>query len=763
MNRRTSSKPLTSIPRDVYISALQSRPGLVGQAFRWVHNSAGFALALTVFAAPSALLTWVACLFVDDPGKLRLTTTAFFGGLFALSLVYHCLELFMAIPWKDRSYPVLLRRSFVYSLLVRSGHGFSLSVTTAVYSALLWLAWGWGWQGASGQRNTVTYAALNTGLAAAMYLYGRIQPYGAFRAPSRPDLQWMASDAPTALVRGQATVAPSTPAAKATSQVEYATPIIARPPRLSFNDIVGMQDVKHKLLGPAREIVADRVSTKEPPPNGILLHGAPGNGKTIFAEALAGELQVPLVALTYGDVSSKWLGEMPRLISNCFAYAKDQAPCVLFVDEIDSFLRSRSLGSGNSEDLKIVNTLLTEIVAVREHQVVLVGATNYLENLDPAATREGRFDLKVEVTAPDEPARLGVLRASVTKYAGSLQVEEDALCSVAKRWDGFSVSRLVAICKALPECARETGSILIGFDQWHCALRLVQGSKARAPAGSKRLDELVLPAPTRNALLLVAARLRDVHRIESMGGTLPTGILLYGAPGTGKTAAARALALESGWAFLSVAGPELLSQRDRLSRLYAEALELRPTIVFVDEADDVIADRRFAAAPDLVNRLLTTMDGTLAKAPDVVFVAATNHPDRVDPALLRAGRFTEKIEFTTPTTGQVARFVQAWLQSKRVRLDIGLDAHAVAIIIGRQTIADTQGVLQYSLNCAIQRAAGGKSAVLTRGDVYAALAVVCTNESPVAGANRQAWSDASGESRHVLPLSVAGSSTRRYR
>jgi transitional endoplasmic reticulum ATPase len=744
MNPSTSPKPLAGIPRDVYISALQSRPGFLGQALRYVHNSAAAALALAVFAAPLALLTWIACLFVQDPARVRLATTAFFSALFALCVAFHCLELFMAIPWKDRAYPVVLRRSFVHSLLVRSGHGFSLSATTAIYSALLWLAWWRGWQAVSGQRNTLTYAALNTALAAAMFLYGRIQPYGAFTAPTRQDLQWMASDAPTALVRGHAAMVPPAPGANATAQVDYATPVSARAARLSFADIVGMQDVKDKLLTPASKVLADRFGAKEAPANGILLHGAPGNGKTIFAEALAGELQVPIVSLTYGDVSSKWIGEMPRLISNCFAYAKEQAPCLLFVDEIDSFLRPRSLGSGNSEDLKIVNTLLTEIVAVREHRVVLVGATNSLENLDAAAVREGRFDLKVEVTAPDEPARLGILRASVARYAGGLQAEEDALCSVAKRWEGFSVSRLVAICKALPDCARMESSTVIGFEQWHCALRVVQGGKARAPAGSKRLDELVLPANARKALQLVAARLRDVHRIESLGGTLPTGILLYGPPGTGKTAAARALALESGWAFLSVAGPDLLSQRDRLARLYTEALDLRPAIVFVDEADDVITDRRIAAAPDLVNRLLTTMDGTVAKASDVVFVAATNHPDRVDPALLRAGRFTEKIELAAPVPAQLARFVQTWLERKRVPLEPGLDAHAVAMLIGPQTIADTQGVLQYALNCAIERAAGRISAVLTRRDVCSAVAVVCANAGLI-GVNCQAWGHASGK------------------
>jgi transitional endoplasmic reticulum ATPase len=732
-NMRTFQKPLASIPREIYISALQSRPGLVGDAFRALREFAGIALVVVVFAAPLSLFTWGASAFVDDPGKLRLGTTVFLAAVFAACVAYHCLELLMAVPWRDRSYPVLLRHSSVYSLLVRSGHGYSLSATAAAYAALLWLAWWRGWQAASGERSTFSYAALNTAMAAAMFLYGRFQPCVAFRAPTAQDRRWLASDAPAALVTPK--VIRPVAADKPAAQGDYITPVNARAARMSFNDIFGMSELKERLLEPARAIVSVRTAGAEAPANGILLHGAPGNGKTVFAEALAGELQVPIVTLTYGDIASKWLGEMPRQISNCFAYARDHAPVVFFIDEIDSFLRSRALGSNNAEDLKIVNTLLTEIVSIRDHRVVLVGATNYFENLDPAAMREGRFDIKLEVTAPDEPARIGLLHASLCKYAGALQVDEETLCSVARRWEGFSVSRLVAICKALPDHMRSAGSEVVGFEQWQAALRLLQGSKARAPAGSKRLAELVLPSPTRKALQLVSARLRDVHRIESLGGTIPSGILLYGAPGTGKTAAARALAVESGWTFLCVAGHDLLYDRDRLNRLYSEAMDLRPSIVFIDEAEDVLADRRFAAAADSVNRLLAIMDGTFGKASDVVFIAATNHPDRVDTALLRAGRFSEKIEFTNPPQEQLVRFIRTWLETKHVSLQPDLDPTRVATLIGPQSIAETQGVLQYALNCAIDRTAATRSPLVSHADVRAAVAVVCGARAVCSAAN----------------------------
>lgn len=505
---------------------------------------------------------------------------------------------------------------------------------------------------------------------------------------------------------------------------DYALPVSAKHSKIRFADIFGMQALKDKLIEPAQAVLADRPDAKESPRNGILLHGEPGNGKTVFAEALAGELQVPIIQMTYGDVSSKWVGEMPRVISNVFAYAKRTAPCVLFIDEIDSFITSRDQSSGNSEDLKITNTLLTEIVNLRSHKVVLVGATNYLKNLDAAAIREGRFDFKVEVTPPDEPARLGLLGQGVKKYAPDLDVDQDVLVSVAKRWNGFSVSRLMAVTKALPAIMADKQGQALGFEHWMLALREVQGRKGRVPSDTKKLHELILPVETKDAIGMVASRLRDVHKIEAFGGTLPTGVLFHGPSGTGKTAAARALAMEAGWAFLSVAGPDLLADRKALDRLFSEAKDLRPTIVFIDEADDVLRNRQFSSTPDLCNKLLVLMDGTEDRVKDVVVIAATNHPDQIDPALLRSGRFTEKVEFAPPPASEVPRFLSGWIKSRKVQLADDLDVFDLADAFDGRTIADIEGALQYALNKAISEHATSGRPVITKDHVHAAARVV---------------------------------------
>src|SRR6185369_3023205 len=161
-------------------------------------------------------------------------------------------------------------------------------------------------------------------------------------------------------------------------------------------------------------------------------------------------------------------------------------------------------------------TLLTQMVEIRNHQVVLVAATNYLSNLDAAAIREGRFDFKLEVTPPDEPARIGLLQKAVAKYAGDLDVDPAALLSVAKRWNGFSVSRLLAVAKSLPDYARDKQLARIGFGEWMGALRLVQGRKGRPPEETKPLKDLLFHQDTREALELIAQRLKDAEHIEAM-------------------------------------------------------------------------------------------------------------------------------------------------------------------------------------------------------------------------------------------------------
>lgn len=632
--------------------------------------------------------------------------------LFAYNVLLYVIKVLFLVPWKDTRYPLVADVTDV-----------------AMYSPHTWMAWNFVIFAAiafyvSPKQSIHVWAIGFEGLALLYFNYGE---------PAFGFVKWRNGDQARNVREGKAqgstqAVANSTPAVNADDDT-YQVPVTARKANLKFDSIFGMASIKEKLLAPSRAIIAQRAAGTEQPRNGILLFGEPGNGKSVFAEALAGELGLPFIELTYGQVSSQWVGNMPKVLSKTFAYAKRSAPCVLFVDEIDSFIKSRDTASGSSEDQKITNTLLTEIVALRSHQVILIGATNYLSQLDAAAVREGRFDYKVEITPPDEEARIGLIQAGVRKYGIGLDVDPNQSLSVAKRWNGFSVARLMGVCKALPDVAKKTGSKHIGLAEWQAALREVQGRRGKLPANTKTMVELVLDANTRNALNLIASRLKDVARIEAMGGTLPTGVLFHGPSGTGKTAAARAMAREAGWAFLSVAGPDLISDRTKLDKLFAEAKDIRPTIIFIDEADDVLRNRQYSATPDMVNKLLTLMDGADDRVQDVVWVAATNNPDQIEPALLRSGRFTEKVLFAPPPQDMVPRHIALWMKGKGVAFAPDLDAFDVAERLEGQTIADIEGVLQYALNNAIGATADGNTPVIKEHDLQTAIRIVLNQES----------------------------------
>jgi transitional endoplasmic reticulum ATPase len=697
-------------PQDVYNSCHFEREDFPFIVYKPVLGTIWVALL-----ASSKLFVWVLYpffiythLFTKPDVSQCHTIMLSFIGILSLGILCHWIETWMSAPRADLGYPLsrvnrftpiihrLSLHALVYFILEASGDLHS-------FSSVPWFVLG------SFPIFTLIFAMVDPGWGYVNYTW----------ADHKADLK-----------RGQERQ-PSTQAAQPQAATnapveDYSTPVKAMQAKINFTNIFGMQAVKDKLLEPGQLIIAERLQRPgtESPANGILLHGEPGNGKTVFAEALAGELKVPFVQLTYGDVSSKWVGEMPRLISNCFAFAKQHAPCVFFIDEIDSFIRSRDAAGSNEESLKITNTLLTEIVNLRDSRVVLIGATNYLANLDGAAIREGRFDYKVEITPPDEEARIGIIEKGVAKHAQHLNVDRSAMLSVAKRWNGFSVSRLLAVVKALPRYAKDKNLTDIGHAEWMGTLREVQGRNGRVPKNTKSLAELILDASTREALNMVASRLKDVSRIESLGGTLPSGVLFHGPSGTGKTAAARALAKEVGWAFLAVSGPDLIADREKISKIYAEAKDIRPTLIFIDEADDALRNRQYSSTPDLTNRMLVLMDGAEEQVKDVVFIAATNNPEQIDPALLRAGRFTEKVGFMPPPSDQIPRFVSNWLKGKSVMLDARVDAWEIAGMLEGQTIANIEGVLQYALNRAISIQPGSAALVLTLEDVQAGIRIV---------------------------------------
>lgn len=475
-------------------------------------------------------------------------------------------------------------------------------------------------------------------------------------------------------------------------------------PTTTFASIFGNEAVKERLKEAANAVITSSKDGAKPR-NGILLHGEPGNGKTIFAEALAGELRLPLISLSYADVASQWVGEKSARVRAAFDQAKSNQPCVLFLDEVDSFIEDRGgRADGVKEDRDLTNALLTLMVDIRVHRVILVAATNHMDRLDAAAVREGRFDFKVEITPPDAEARGKLLWNGLRANLPGFRVDEEVVAAVAQRWNGFSVKRILAVTEELPSYMKGQGDRkAIGYEDFMGALRQLQGQRGAKPENVKKLSEIMMSEDTRESLDLIAGRLADPEHTEKHGGTLPTGVLFSGPPGTGKTVTAKALAAEIGWAFLTTTGAELARAPAKLEELYTKAKDLRPTLIFIDEADELLRSREYSATTDATNKLLTLMDGVGDRVRDVVWVAATNHPESIDSALLRGGRFTEKVRFHLPDGSAMAGFVAAWLEQRKVQLAPELSAADVAAAIGQESIANAEAVLQAALNRAIAR------------------------------------------------------------
>ncbi len=263
-------------------------------------------------------------------------------------------------------------------------------------------------------------------------------------------------------------------------QMDLPAPVALRRAGLTFAQIDGMTETKSRVREAVQRVLQGPhqggPSAADAPRNGILLYGEPGNGKTIFAEAVAGEFDIPLICVTYADVSSRWIGAEAEALTACFKLAMVSAPCVLFIDEIDSFLVDRASFSGsNTESVRVTNLLLTQFVELRRHGVVLMAATNFLDRLDAAAIREGRFDFKIEVPPPDLAARIGLFTHALHKAAPQVHADPDLLARLMARWDGFNVKRVQAVAEELGAQWGECGRTDLSVSDVLTALRTVQG------------------------------------------------------------------------------------------------------------------------------------------------------------------------------------------------------------------------------------------------------------------------------------------------
>ncbi|MCJ2555455.1 MAG: CDC48 family AAA ATPase, partial [Candidatus Thermoplasmatota archaeon] len=415
------------------------------------------------------------------------------------------------------------------------------------------------------------------------------------------------------------------------------------------------------------------------PPKGVLLYGPPGTGKTLIAKAVANEAGANFASIQGPEIMSKYYGQSEERLREKFEEAEKNAPSVLFIDELDSIAPKREDVTGEVER-RVVAQLLTLMDGLSGRgQVIVIGATNREDAIDPALRRPGRFDREIEIGVPDRDGRMEVLQihARGMPIEGEPEDREALLTEMARITHGFVGADLAALVREAAMKALRRYLPDIDLDKPIPAGILEKMRVLRADF--KEALKEVEPSALREVLVEIprvawddVGGLHDVKRqlaeavempiknpdaFHRMGIRPPRGILLYGAPGTGKTLLAKAVATESEANFISIKGPEVMSKwvgesEKAIRQIFKKAKQVAPCVVFIDEID-AVTPRRGAAMGDsgvserMVNQLLTSLDG-LETMEGVVTIGATNRPDMVDPALLRPGRFDRLILLPVP-------------------------------------------------------------------------------------------------------------------
>ncbi len=449
-------------------------------------------------------------------------------------------------------------------------------------------------------------------------------------------------------------------------------------PEINYEDIGGLSEEIKKI----REMV--EIPMKHPeifqklgiaPPKGVLLHGPPGTGKTLLAKAVANESEANFILLNGPEIMSKFYGESEKKIRDIFEEAEKTAPTIIFIDEIDAIAPKREEVGGEVER-RVVSQLLTMMDGLKGRgNVIVIGATNRVNALDPALRRPGRFDREVEINVPSKEGRLSILKIHTRGMPLTKGVKLDEIASVTHGFVGADLEALSkeaamsVLRKFLPQMKLDEEEqipheilekLIVKKENFMDALKVVRPSAMR---------EVLVETPNIGwedigGLNSVKMELKEAvewpmkypESFTRMGIRPSRGILLYGPPGTGKTLLAKAVAKESEANFIQVKGPSLLSMwvgksEEGMRKIFERARQVSPCVIFFDEVDSLAGKRGSETGTKVtervLNQLLAEMDG-LEDLHDVLVIGATNRPDMLDPGLLRPGRFDKILLVNTP-------------------------------------------------------------------------------------------------------------------
>ncbi len=502
---------------------------------------------------------------------------------------------------------------------------------------------------------------------------------------------------------------------------------------IAYEDIGGLSDeiqrVREMIELPLKHYeLFQRLNIE--PPKGVILYGPPGTGKTLIAKAVANESGTNFLYIAGPEIMGRYYGESEERLRKIFEDAAEDAPTIIFIDEIDSIAPKREDVTGEVER-RVVAQLLTLMDGMDERkQVVVIAATNRLDSIDPALRRPGRFDREIEIGVPDSDDRLEILQIHSRGMPLDEDVDSDYMQHLADYTQGFVGADLLALIQEAS--MRSLRRILPDIDLTDdkippeildkLTLSVGDIEDALTEIEPSAMREVLVEIPSINwnnvggleeakqeIIETVEWPLKRPEKIATMGIKPPKGILLYGPPGTGKTLIAQAVANEANANFISIKGPQMLSkfvgESERAIRdIFKKARQVAPCIIFFDEIDAISSTRHANmeggnVSEQVINQLLTELDG-LEPLKEVVVIAATNRPDIIDPALLRSGRF-DRLVLVGPSSREGRENIFN-IHSQNIPLDNDVNIRELADLTEGYVGADIESICREAVMLALR-------------------------------------------------------------
>lgn len=485
--------------------------------------------------------------------------------------------------------------------------------------------------------------------------------------------------------------------------VESGEPENTTAPALTYEDIGGLDDELEQV----REMIELPMRHPElfgtlgiEPPKGVLLHGPPGTGKTLIAKAVANEIDAHFQTISGPEIMSKYYGESEEQLRDVFEEAEENAPAIVFIDELDSIAPKREDVSGDVER-RVVAQLLSLMDGLEERgQLTVIGTTNRVDAVDPALRRPGRFDREIEIGVPDHDGREKILQIHTRGMPLGDGVDLDRYAENTQGFVGADLENLVkesamhALRRIRPDLdldeeeipADILDSIEVTENDFKEALRGIEPSALRevfVEVPDVTWDHVGGLDDAKERLQeTVQWPLEHADAYEQVALEPAKGVLLYGPPGTGKTLLAKAVANEANSNFISIKGPELFNkyvgESERgVREVFSKARENAPTVVFFDEIDAIASERGQGVGDSnvgerVVSQLLTELDG-LEELEDIVVIATTNRPDLIDDALLRPGRLDRHVAVDEPDEAARREIFEIHTEDKPLAEDVDVD------------------------------------------------------------------------------------------